>query len=383
MQEDQFSRPALATTYRSMVIYFMSGTGNSFKVATWMEDNAVQYGIQSKLYQIPSPAEKSKPREPKQADRIPQEENIQEESKQLVGIVFPPHGFTAPWQVIRQALRLRSGRGKHAFVVATRAGTRIRSIPFPGLEGTAAYLIALILLFKGYRVCGVMGLDMPSNWMSLHWGLNPENARYIINRARVKTDSFIDGVLKGNKVYKGLVPLLLGLILLPCSLGYLVIGRFFLSKLFFASGKCTGCGLCAKNCPVQAIRMTGSKKPRPYWTFACESCLRCMGYCPRQAVEASHSFAVIIYFVATLPVSFYVLKGLNELLSLDNNLNFLKYVLDYNYMLLSLFIAYGILFWLIKIPLFNKLFTYTTLTHWYRRYHEPDTTPKDMMNCKE
>ncbi|EGW40902.1 hypothetical protein [Desulfosporosinus sp. OT] len=143
--------------YRSMAIYFMSGIGNSFRAATWMMEIANKRDISSKLHQI---------------SRYYKKSDFAGESNDLLGMVFPTHGFTAPWRVIRYALRLPNGRGKHAFVVATRAGTRIASIPFPGLEGTAGYLIALILILKGYIVRGVMGIDMPSNWMSLHWGLN-------------------------------------------------------------------------------------------------------------------------------------------------------------------------------------------------------------------
>ena len=354
--------------YSSMVIHFMSGTGNSFRAGTWMEKIAAQKGIPSRLDQI---------------SRHYEESELEDESKNLLGVVFPTHGFTAPWQVIRYSLHLPHGNGKHAFVVATRAGTRIASIPFPGFEGTASYLIALILILKGYIVLGVMGLDMPSNWMSLHWGLNLENSRFIISRARVKTDFFINSVLEGKRVYRGIIFLILGLILSPISLGYLVIGRFFLSKLFFASGNCTGCGLCAKSCPVQAIRMVGSKKSRPYWTFACESCMRCMGYCPNKAVEASHSFAIIVYFVATLPVSSYVFDGLSEIIPIVNYLFFLKILLSYIYMLVSFFVAYLIFSWLIKIPLLNKFCTYTTFTHLYRRYHEPDTAIIDIVKNKK
>ena len=240
--------------------------------------------------------------------QIPQKSDLGEEYNDLLGMVFPTHGFTAPWNVIRHALQLPHGRGKHAFVVVTRAGTRIASIPFPGLEGTAGYLIALILMLKGYMVHGVMGLDMPSNWMSLHSGLNPTNSKFIIDKAKVKVEGFAQSILEENKIFRGIVALLLGVLLSPISLGYLVIGRFFLAKLFFASGSCTGCGICAKSCPVQAIKMVGGSKSRPYWTFACESCMRCMGYCPNKAVEVSHSFAIGLYSISTLPVSLYVLE---------------------------------------------------------------------------
>jgi len=171
--------------YSSLVIHFMSGTGNSFRAATWMEEIAGQKGIPSRLDQVSKHYEEAK---------------LEDESKNLLGMVFPTHGFTAPWQVIRYALHLPHGNGKHVFVVATRAGSRITSIPLPGFEGTASYLIALIMLLKGYIVIGVMGLDMPSNWMSLHWGLNLENSRFIINRARVKVDFFINNILEGKRV---------------------------------------------------------------------------------------------------------------------------------------------------------------------------------------
>lgn len=348
--------------YDSIEIHFMSGTGNSFRAAAWMAERAKERGADSRLCQIVKFTEGKEPRAG---------------SFELLGMVFPTHAFTAPWLVIRHALRLPRGRGRHAFVVATRAGTRIASIPLPGLEGTAAYLVALILLLKGYGVRGVRGLDMPSNWMSLHWGLNSINSRFIIERAKAGTASFIDAVLEGKRVFRGFIPLVFGLILGPVSLGYLVVGRFFLSKLFFASETCTGCGLCARNCPAGAIRMSGGGKPRPYWTFSCESCMRCMGYCPEKSVEAGHSLGIILYFIATLPVPYYLLSALGDGIASGISFPLVLFALKYVYILVALFLSYLLLSWLIRIPLINRLFTFTTLTHFYRRYHEPDTALRD------
>ncbi len=350
--------------YSSMTIDLMSGTGNSFRAASWMGEIARNNEMRSDLCQI---------------SKHHKNNNLPEKSDDLLGVVFPTHGFTAPWHVIRHVLHLPYVRGKHAFVVATRAGIRIASFPVPGMEGTAGYLIALILILKGYTVRGVMGLDMPSNWMSLHWGLNLKNSNYIIDRARIKTTLFMNSILQGKRVFKGIIPLLLGLILMPLSLGYLVIGRFFLAKLFFASGSCTGCGLCSASCPMKAIKMVGRKNPRPYWTFSCESCMRCMGYCPAEAVEASHSFGIILYYLTTLPVSVYILNGLSTIIFMGKVIPIVNIILNYAYTLISIYLAYLFLFWIIKIPMFNKLFTYTTFTHYYRRYHEPSTKLKDIV----
>jgi len=82
------------------------------------------------------------------------------------------------------------------------------SAPIPGFEGTAAYLIAFILMLKGYNVRGVMSLDMPANMISVHSGLNEEDSRIIINQAKEKVDSFINSILNGDKEFSGISALL-------------------------------------------------------------------------------------------------------------------------------------------------------------------------------
>ena len=44
-----------------------------------------------------------------------------------------------------------------------------------------------------------------------------------------------------------------------------------------------GCGLCAKNCPEQAIRMQAGK---PFWVKEkCAACLECLHRCPKFAIQ--------------------------------------------------------------------------------------------------
>lgn len=53
-------------------------------------------------------------------------------------------------------------------------------------------------------------------------------------------------------------------------------------KKFYADENCTGCGLCAKNCPCNAIVMENG---RPVWKENCSFCLKCIHSCPVQALQ--------------------------------------------------------------------------------------------------
>ena len=55
------------------------------------------------------------------------------------------------------------------------------------------------------------------------------------------------------------------------------------TKKFYAEDTCTGCGLCARNCPMQVIVM---KDKRPVWTEEkCCKCSTCINRCPVKAIQ--------------------------------------------------------------------------------------------------
>ena len=351
--------------YQEATLYFFTGTGNSYRVAAWMADAARSAGATVTVHPI--------------GTACPGEE-IGEGETALLGLVMPTHGFTAPWPMLRFALRLPRRRGTHAVVVATRAGSKIGPVFTPGIEGTATYLIALILALKGYSIRGATGIDMPSNWIAVHPGLCPDTVAGIVARARDRVAGFTDAVLSGRRRFTGWFPLLVGLSFFLASLGYLLVGRFFLAKLFFASDRCTGCGLCAEHCPNNAIEMRGSgNRRRPYWTFRCANCMRCMAYCPTQAVEVSYLLAVGVYLLASVIPTMALLAWL---VARVPALAFLsrtpRWVPESVYAIVALGLAYPLFHFLLRIAWVNRFFTLTALTHYYRRYHEPETTLKDL-----
>lgn len=355
-------------SYKKAVIYFMSGTGNSYRAASWIGKNASGKGISAAVKTI----EKADP-----------EKEIEDSSTCILGLVMPTHAFTAPWHMIRFAMRLPRRSSVNAFCVSTRAGMNFGSVFTPGMSASSNFVMSAILRIKGYKVLGILPLDMPSNWIACHTGLPEKNVRAIIDRGEKKIKIFTDKILSGEKVWfntDNLYDILCAIPLFPVSLLFLLIGRFFLAKLFFANNKCTGCGICTENCPVEAIKMRGRKKKLPYWSYNCENCMRCMAFCPEKAVEAGHSWAIILYLIISVPVSIYLLSFLNGLIPETSVLReeWAGNIINFIYIYPAVFISYFLFSLIMRVPVINSLFTCTTLTHYYRRYKEPGTALKDI-----
>lgn len=207
--------------YKDAVIYFWSGTGNSYRVAAWIGKAAEENGLNTKVLSI---------------DTSNPTEEIKGRNDFLVGIAFPTHGFTTPWYMLKSAWGLPKRYSTHAFCIATRAGLKFGPLFIPGISGSATFIIALILMLKGYHVRGLMSVDMPSNWYSLHPIQSGKSHEAIISRAEFKVGGFIAKILQKTRVWFSLnilYEMIWGILLSLISAGYLLIGRFFLAKLSF------------------------------------------------------------------------------------------------------------------------------------------------------
>jgi hypothetical protein len=104
--------------------------------------------------------------------------------------------------------------------------------------------------------------------------------------------------------------------------------------------------------------------------------MRCMAWCPSRAVEAGHSWAVILWLVITLPGGAWTLSRLAEQLPFipgpENRFTIL--LADIFYFYAALFLSYAVFHRLLRIRWVNELFARTTFTRLYPRYHEPQIT---------
>lgn len=282
--------------FKSLYIFYISGTGNARTSSEWFADEARRRGIKTFVQQI---------------DRL---ENIvipKPGEKPLIGFAFPTHGFNAAPIMLRFIAGFPSGICDRVFLMNTRAGMKIYKLFMPGLSGVALLFPAFILRIKGYNCIGFRPVDMPSNWIPLHPGLRKNVIESIIIRCEKIVRDFAAKILSGKKIYKGLFSIPVDLLISPLALAYYVGGRFFLSKTFIANYNCNNCGLCIKECPTSSIKLVGD---RPYWKLSCESCMRCLNHCPEKAIEAAHGMAIafwIIYSAINAQIILFLIYILN------------------------------------------------------------------------
>jgi Pyruvate/2-oxoacid:ferredoxin oxidoreductase delta subunit len=346
--------------YTSLTIYFFSGTGNARAAANWTAERAEQQGVSVQVYNI---------------DKLESGDIPAPEEGSLMGFFYPTHGFNAPPLVLDLLRRFPRSRDNDVFFVNTRAGMKLFRLHTPGLSGVAQLLPALMLRLKGFRTVGWRPLDPPSNWISIHPALRGKALDFIFDRCRKTMVAFTDKVLSGKKVYRGLFDLPVDLLISPIALLYFVFGRFILAKTFVASSDCDDCGLCVKQCPVNAIVKI---KNRLFWSFSCESCMRCMNHCPKKAIETAHGATFLLWWIgfSILPL---ILTGallhehIHEAIGASPVVDSLFELVMMLTGLLFLFLAYFALHFLMKLRAFNKLVAWTSLTHlpFWGRYRAP------------
>jgi ferredoxin len=268
--------------WKSLYIYYISGTGNARASSEWIAEEANKRGIKAIVQQI---------------DRM---ENIvmpPVDEKPLIGFAFPTHGFNSAPIMLRFISGFPGGLAREVFLLNTRAGMKLYKLSLPGLSGVALLLPALILRLKGYRCIGFRPVDLPSNWIPLHPGLRRKVIESIFIRCERIVRKFAGKIFSGKRVYRGLLSLPVDLLISPIALAYYFGGRFFLSKTFIANYNCNNCGICIKECPTSSIKFVNN---RPYWKITCESCMRCLNHCPQEAIEAAHGMAAFFLIIISI-----------------------------------------------------------------------------------
>ena len=352
--------------YDQLIIYYFSGTGNAKNAARWIIQVAEEQGINTRLVNI---------------DRFEEIEVPDLTEKTLIGFCSPTHGFNMPPIVLRFIRRFPRVRNSDAFILNTRGGLKLYKLFLPGLSGLAQILTAFVLSLKGFLIVGMQPLDLPSNWLILHPALREKVVNSIYQRCHWIVDDFALRVLGGKRKYKALLSLPFDIAVIPISLGYYLIGRFFLAKTLIATDACDNCEKCMNQCPVEAIKMVNN---RPFWSYHCESCMRCVHSCHVRAIETTHSFSTSLIIISSLVISPLMIAildhlGVWEWIKQSVITENIWSLVDAFIFLVFVFLSYRVLHFLMRYRFINRIIAYTSFSHYrfWRRYKAPKTYPPE------
>jgi len=352
--------------YDQLIIYYFSGTGNARNAAKWIIKVAEEQGVKSRLINI---------------DRFENIEKPELSEKTLIGFCSPTHGFNMPPIVLRFIRNFPRVRHADAFILNTRGGLKLYKFFLPGLSGLAQIWPAFILSLKGFRIVGMQPLDLPSNWLILHPGLRDRVVHSIYQRCHRIVNDFASYILGGRRRYKALLSLPFDIAIIPISIGYYLVGRFYLAKTLIATDACDNCEKCINQCPVEAIKMINN---RPFWSYHCESCMRCVHSCHVRAIETTHSFATSLILISSLVISPLLIRILDHFGAWEwinrsviaENIWSLVYAFIF---LVFTIISYRVLHFLMRYRFVNRIITYTSFSKYrfWRRYKAPRMYPPE------
>lgn len=193
---------------------------------------------------------------------------------EALGIVFPVYSWSVP-KLVSEFLRTVSIKGKPAYIFAAcTCGDQ---------TGLTYEHLCKDLSKQGLQLNSFFSFQMPETYINLP-GFNldtPENAKRKIDGTKESLREVIGLIkqrTKGNfDKLRGSKTFLKSNILKPLFYGLLITDR-----KFRVSDACIGCGICAKNCPLQNITI---ENDRPKWNGHCTNCMSCYHRCPKNAIN--------------------------------------------------------------------------------------------------
>lgn len=229
------------------MIYYFSGTGNSRHAAKVIADAAKDTAVDI--------VEAIKNGTYGSAD------------DEITGFVFPVYFWGLPEIIKRFASmpEVKNSLGKYVFCVITCGAN----------TGNADKMLAKRL---GRKLDYSFSLRMPDNYVVMYDPCTKEKAQKFLHHADKELEAICGDI--NNRETKRAGSTQGGAKSAFVSLLY---NPFRTTKKFFADDNCISCGICAKNCPDNAVKI---KDGKPVWVKAkCQHCTACINRCPKSAIQ--------------------------------------------------------------------------------------------------
>ena len=233
------------------IIYWFSGTGNSFHVAKSLLEGLDDVELIPIVKALDNDIKPSK----------------------SIGLVFPVYSWGPPVIVAKFIENLPSDTPDYLFAVATCGGN----------PGSTMAITRGMLKRRGLVLNASFAVKMVENYPPMGGAPDEEKQRMINGAAESEIAKIIVGIrdnTSGDFTKKNLLFSLIGRIVYPIFSK--ALSRQSVSK-FYADEKCSSCGICVRLCPVQNVQLLEGEKPT--WGNRCEQCFACFHWCPEKAVQ--------------------------------------------------------------------------------------------------
>ena len=185
-----------------------------------------------------------------------------------VGIIAPAYFWGLP-SIVEDFLHKAEFRTDYLYYVSTYGTT-------PGASGALADEA-----IKGRRIDAFYSVRMPDTWTPTFDLSTPDKVAVFTKTTEKGIDEVCQKIAERhtNSHMSPRTPVIITKVIS----GPINNNRARRTANLVVEDSCVGCGLCEKNCPVSAIRITDGK---PVWVKEkCVMCLACLHHCPKFAIQ--------------------------------------------------------------------------------------------------
>ena len=194
--------------------------------------------------------------------------NEYEFSDKTIGIISPTYDWGLP-SLVKEFLNKATFQTEYLYYIATYGTT-------PGASGKMA-----CKAIKGRKIDAYYAVQMADTWTPIFDLSTSEKVAKFTQKTESDIETTICNIKKrhtNNHMTPHTPMFITKWIAEP-----IYNKKVRLTSNFSVETSCIGCGLCAKKCPVQAIKM---KDKKPIWIKdKCVMCLGCLHRCPKFAIQ--------------------------------------------------------------------------------------------------
>lgn len=188
-----------------------------------------------------------------------------------LGIVTPTYYWGLPSIVNEffEGIRIVGAKDSYVYYIATYGTT----------SGQTGTFVQRHLRKQGMRLNARYSVKMPDSWTPTYDLSNPRKVAEINQKELPQIQKIAAHIQNRDcgDYMRAKVPMAAVRIFNPLYEGVRNTSHFHVED------SCIGCGICAKNCPVQAIKI---QEKKPVWMKKqCTMCLGCLHRCPKFAIQ--------------------------------------------------------------------------------------------------